>query len=78
MEKLVNSKKKLAILSSGGVLRNKKLQKGSTLPLLNSANINNKEINDYNDIHIFSVFWNRSTDKSALLGFRSKRKSPFI
>lgn len=30
----LNSKKKLAILTGGGVLRNKKLQKGSTLPLL--------------------------------------------
>jgi hypothetical protein len=29
----INSKKKLAILGGGGVLRNKKLQKGSTLPL---------------------------------------------
>jgi hypothetical protein len=29
----VNSKKKLTILAGGGVLRNKKLQKGSMLPL---------------------------------------------
>jgi hypothetical protein len=36
MQKLLNSKKKLLILSGGGVLRNKKLQKGSTLPLIST------------------------------------------
>lgn len=33
-EGILNSKKKLTILSDGGVLRNKKLQKGSTISLL--------------------------------------------
>jgi len=42
LEKLLNSKKKLAILSGGGVLRNKKLQKGSTLPLLTNSLVMNK------------------------------------
>jgi hypothetical protein len=37
MESLLNSYKKLAILSAGGVLRSKKLQKGSTISLLNNA-----------------------------------------
>ena len=37
MDTLLNSKKKLAILSSGGVFKNKKLQKGSTLPLFTSV-----------------------------------------
>jgi hypothetical protein len=36
MNGLINTKKKLAILSNGGVFKNKKLQKGSTLPLFSS------------------------------------------
>ena len=37
IEQILNSKKKMAILSSGGVLRNKKLQKGSTLSITANA-----------------------------------------
>ena len=56
MEKVLNSKKKLAILSTGGVLRNKKLQKGSTLSLLANAPAISKEVSDFSDVHIFSFF----------------------
>lgn len=42
IENLLNSKKKLSILSAGGVLRNKKLQKGSVLTLVNKKNVGNK------------------------------------
>ena len=42
VEKLLNSEKKMSILSAGGVLRNKKLQKGSVLPLVSKTNIGNK------------------------------------
>jgi hypothetical protein len=44
MSNLMNSQKKLAILSSGGVFKNKKLQKGSTLSLTNNSYTNNKDI----------------------------------
>ena len=54
---LLNSPKKLAILSAGGVLRSKKLQKGSTISLLANAPAINKEITECPDIHAFSFFW---------------------
>ena len=53
MENLLNSKKKMAILSGGGVLRSKKLQKGSTLSILANAPAINKDIQDYANINIF-------------------------
>lgn len=57
MNGLINSKKKLAILSNGGVFKNKKLQKGSTLPLFSSNYASSKELSDYEDIHIFKAFY---------------------
>jgi hypothetical protein len=57
MNGLINSKKKLAILSNGGVFKNKKLQKGSTLPLFSSNYGSGKEIADYEDIHIFKAYY---------------------
>ncbi len=42
MNNLLNSKNKLSILSNGGVFQDKKLQKGSTLRLLNNISSNNK------------------------------------
>ncbi len=44
MNNLLDAKKKLSILSNGGVLQEKKLQKGSTIRLLNNIFSNNKEI----------------------------------
>jgi hypothetical protein len=44
MSNLMNTQKKLSILSSGGVFKNKKLQKGSTLSLINNSYANNKDI----------------------------------
>lgn len=43
MNNLLNTKNKLSILSNGGVFHDKKLQKGSTLRLLNNISSNNKE-----------------------------------
>ena len=78
MDTLLNSKKKLAILSSGGVFKNKKLQKGSTLPLFN-ANINSREPIDSQDIHIFQAFADHSkAEGNVFTRFKSNRKSPFI
>jgi len=57
MNGLINSKKKLAILSNGGVFKNKKLQKGSTLPLFSSNYASSKELSDFEDIHIFKAFY---------------------
>ncbi len=34
LSELFNTKKKLSLISGGGVIRNKKLQKGSVLPFL--------------------------------------------
>ena len=44
---LLNSSKKLAILSGGGVLRQKKLQKGSNLSFLPPSSLE-KEVIDHN------------------------------
>jgi hypothetical protein len=57
MNGLINSKKKLAILSNGGVFKNKKLQKGSTLPLFSSNYGSGKELTDSEDIHIFKAYY---------------------
>lgn len=73
----MNSKKKLAILSGGGVLRNKKLQKGSTLSLLSNSSMPNIGTADFADIHIFNVFSAQRTKGNPLLNFKAK-KSPFL
>ena len=78
MQSLLNSKKKIAILSAGGVLRSKKLQKGSTLSMLANAPVINKEINDYAGIHVFELFWKEHQKENPLLAYQSKRISPFI
>lgn len=78
IEKLLGSRKKLAILSSGGVLRSKKLQKGSTLPLLANLPSGNKEILDHTGIDIFSFFWTQTKKNNPLLAYRGNRDSPFI
>ena len=78
MEKVLNSKKKMAILSTGGVLRNKKLQKGSTLSLLANAPAISKEVNNYSDIHLFSFFLKEEERKIPLLSYKSRRNSPFM
>jgi hypothetical protein len=78
MATLLNSRKKLAILSAGGVLRSKKLQKGSTLSLLANAPAINKDIIDYADIHLFEFYWQEQPKVNPLLAFQSKRASPFV
>lgn len=78
MQSLLNSKKKMAILSGGGVLRSKKLQKGSTLSLLANLSSLNKEITDYEDIHLFSFFWREERKSNPLLSYATKRSNPFI
>lgn len=77
MDTLLNSKKKLAILSSGGVFKNKKLQKGSTLPLI-SVGINSREVIDSKDVHIFQAFSDIKSEGNIFTQYRSNRKSPFI
>lgn len=78
MDTLLNSKKKLAILSSGGVFKNKKLQKGSTLPLFTSV-INSREALDMSDVHIFQAFSDITQQQgNVFTRFKSTRKSPFI
>ena len=67
----------MAILSGGGVLRNKKLQKGSTLPFLPSLSYN-KPITEYSDVHVLSFFWDLPSTKNRLLSYSSRRESPFI
>ena len=44
-------------MSSGGVLRSKKLQKGSTLSILANAPAIDKEVSEFSDVNIFSFFW---------------------
>jgi hypothetical protein len=78
MNSLLNSKKKLAILSSGGVFKNKKLQKGSTLQLISNTYTNCKETTEFQDIHIFSIFTDPPSTGNAICSFKSKRNSPFI
>lgn len=81
MSNLINSQKKLSILSSGGVFKNKKLQKGSTLSLTNNSYTNSKDILEFKEIHIFSIFTKNSDEVSNgnfLTNFKSKRKNPFI
>lgn len=78
MESLLNSYKKMAILSAGGVLRSKKLQKGSTISLLSDTPAIAKEISECPDIHAFSFFWRPVAKTNPLLDFKSKRSSPFI
>lgn len=78
MDTLLNSKKKLAILSSGGVFKNKKLQKGSTLPIFSSV-INSRETLDPTGIHIFQSFSEITQSQgNVFTSFKSTRKSPFI
>jgi hypothetical protein len=76
----MNSQKKLAILSSGGVFKNKKLQKGSTLSLINNSYTSNKDTSEFKDIHIFKIFTtaNGSPAGSLITAFKSKRNNPFI
>lgn len=79
MESLLNSKKKLAILSSGGVFKNKKLQKGSTLPLFSANLSNHRETSEFKSIHIFEYL--APTVKklpNLIINHSSKRKNPFI
>lgn len=81
MSNLMNSQKKLSILSSGGVFKNKKLQKGSTLSLTNNSYTNNKDVSEFKEIHIFSIFMKNSEEVSNgnfLTNFKSKLKNPFI
>jgi hypothetical protein len=72
VEKLLNSRKKLAILSGGGVLRNKKLQRGSTLPLLASSGDLPKEKGDCADVHVVRVFW-EERQAHPVLDFKARR-----
>lgn len=81
-EQLLNSKKKLAILSGGGVLRNKKLQKGSTLtlvpttPTTPTSNPQLKDSGDWLEVDIVRVFLEERRPH-PLMGFRARR-SAFI
>ena len=78
MEKFLNSKKKLAILSTGGVLRNKKLQKGSTLSFLANAPAIPKEVDNFSNIHLFQFFLKEQEMENPLFSYKSRRSSPFM
>ncbi len=78
MQNLLNSVKKMSILSGGGVLRNKKLSKGSTLSLFANVPLVNKELTDYSSVHIFSFYLESKKKGNPLLNYRSERDSPFI
>jgi len=76
MSNLMNSQKKLSILSSGGVFKNKKLQKGSTLSFTSNSYTNNKDISEFKEIHLFSIFMKNSDDvfhENFLTSFKPKR-----
>ena len=68
----------MAILSAGGVLRSKKLQKGSTLSILANIPDISRSITDYEDVHAFSFFLKKQKKTNFLLNFKSKRSNPFI
>lgn len=58
------------------MLRNKKLQKGSTLPLLQANSPVNRQLADYIDFHIVSFYLPH--EPCSLLKFKSKKATPFI
>ena len=69
----LHTPKQLAILSSGGAIRNKKLQKGSTLPLLAHSSLS-RDSEHYANIHLADLMLNGALQsRSALLLTRAKK-----
>ena len=78
MEKLIDSEKKLKILTGGGVYRNKKLQMGSILPLCKNRTSFMKDIEEYRAIHFVAQFLHPLRTAMNIFKYKPTQEIPVI